>query len=273
MSILKKISTSPPKKLSKKKVKKETAQLLEKMHEYQKLMFAQEKYSLLIVLQGMDASGKDGTIRTIFSGINPLWCRVYGFKKPTSQEAAHDFLWRVHKNTPGNGMIHIFNRSHYEDILVPSVEKTFPAKVIEQRYEHINNFEKLVSSDNNTRILKFYLHISPEEQKKSLEDRMINPQKHRKHNDGDRDSRAKWDKYMKVYERIFKKCNDKPRHIIPSDKNWYKVNLVTKAILAELETMDLGWPELETDLKAKVKAIKKAHQNGDDKKKKKKKKK
>jgi polyphosphate kinase 2 (PPK2 family) len=136
-------------------------------------------------------------------------------------------------------MIHIYNRSHYEDILVPTVEDLFSKNIIEKRYDHINNFEELLTSDNNTRILKFYLHISPEKQKESLEERITNPQKYWKHNDGDRHSREKWDQYMSVYNKLFQHCDIVPWHIIPSDQKWYKINLITKIILKELESMDL----------------------------------
>lgn len=194
----------------------------------------------------MDASGKDGTVRKIFSGVNPLGCRVYSFKAPTHEELAHDFLWRVHKITPEKGMIHVFNRSHYEDILVPLVEDIYPKKYVDERYELINDFEKLLAH-NNTTVLKFYLHISPEEQKRRLTERLQNPEKYWKHNDNDRESRAKWDEYVEVYHTIFSKCNDVPWHVIPSDENRWRIYLIAKKIVETLKEMHLTWPGLETE--------------------------
>lgn len=241
------ISTDAPDFLDKDHIKDETDILVEKINNYQNIMYAQWKYSLLIILQGMDASGKDGAVRHIFTGINPLGCKVISFKAPTPEEANHDFLRRIHRHTPEKGMIQIFNRSQYEDILVPTVEWLFDQESIEARYEQINNFEKLLTA-NNTIILKFYLHISAKEQKKRLQERMKDPHKYRKHNDGDRDSRKKWDDYMKVYDNIFEKCTTTPRHIIPSDQNRYKVNQIAKVIVEAFEKMELKWPGLETDM-------------------------
>lgn len=240
------MSTRATEHIDKDDVKKENKNLIEQIAEYQKIMYAQEKYSLLIILQGVDAAGKDGTIKRIFKGINPLGCKVKGFKKPTEDEFAHDFLWRVHEHAPAKGMIQIFNRSHYEDILVPSVEGYFTKKIIDERYELINNFEKLLQH-NGTTVLKFYLHISKEEQHERLIERIENREKHWKHNDGDWDSRAKWDAYMEVYERIFKECNEVPWHIVPADQNWNKVNIVCKKTIEAFEQMNLAWPELDSD--------------------------
>lgn len=243
---LEKISTEPNKDINKEDIKSLTESLLEQIRAYQRIMYAQKKYSLLIIFQWMDAAGKDGAVKDIFSGINPLGCRVFSRKAPNQEEKDHDFLWRIHKRVPEKGMIHIFNRSHYEDILVPTVEWLFSKEIIEKRYSHINNFEKLIL-DNDTHILKFYLHISPEEQKIRLKERLENPQKYRKHNDGDRESRKKWDKYRDVYHTIFNQCNEIPRHIIPADTNRWKVYQVAQVIVEHFEQMSLKWPELETD--------------------------
>lgn len=244
---LQEISTRAPEQLEKESIKLINDQMIEKLAEYQRLMYAQGRHSLLIILQGMDASGKDGAVRKIFKGVNPLGCNVQPFKKPTEEELAHDFLWRVHKHVPAKGMIQIFNRSHYEDILVPSVEGLFSDDIVEQRYQLINDFEKLIQH-NGTHILKFYLHVSYEEQYERLIERINLPHKHWKHNDGDWSSRAKWDKYQEVYEGIFKKCNHVPWHIIPSDQNWYKVNCILKEILKTFRGMELDWPDLDSDL-------------------------
>lgn len=232
--------------LVKEEVKEENKALIKEIAALQKILFAEEKHSILIILQGVDAAGKDGTVRTIFSGINPLGCNVYSFKKPTEEEFAHDFLWRVHKIVPRKGMIHIFNRSHYEDILVPTVEGYYTKERIQARYDHINNFERLLT-DAGTKILKFYLHISKEEQLERLTERIENPVKHWKHNDGDWESRKKWDNYMKVYEDIFQKCNEVPWHIIPADRNWVKINAISKVLLKTMKELDMKWPGLETE--------------------------
>lgn len=244
--MLEKINTRGDEGLDKDLIKKENKAISKRIGELQRVLYAESKRSLLIILQGLDASGKDGTVRNIFSGVNPLGCRVFSYKKPTEEEFAHDFLWRIHKNVPANGMIHIFNRSHYEDILVPTVEGYLDKNLIKERYDQINHFEQLISS-NNTKILKFYLHISKEEQLERLTERLENPLKHWKHNDGDWESRKKWDDYMKVYEEIFKKCNTIPWHIIPADRNWVKVNEISKVILNALEEMKLEWPSLDTE--------------------------
>lgn len=154
-------------------------------------------------------------------------------------------MWRIHQAVPERGMIHIFNRSHYEDILVPTVDETHPKHIVENRYDHINNFEKLLL-ENDTHVLKFYLHISPEEQKTRLKERLENPQKYWKHNDGDRESRKKRDDYRKVYHTVFDKCNIIPRHIIPADKNRWKVYQIAQVIVEQFEKIDLKRPELDT---------------------------
>ena len=246
MAILHSISTTGPKDWVKEEVKKENKQLIKRIAELQRLLYADGTKSILLILQGVDAAGKDGAIRKLFSAVNPLGCRVYAFKKPTEIEASRDFLWRVHKVVPPKGMIHIFNRSHYEDILVPSVTASTPLDQIEQRFEQINNFEKLLAHQG-TKILKCYLHISKEKQLERLTERLENPTKHWKHNDGDWKSRKMWDDYQTIYEKIFQRCNQVPWHIIPSDKNWVKVHYIAKLMIKTMEEMNLSWPDLETD--------------------------
>ncbi len=244
--MLNNVTTIPPKNTNKERLKTITQSNVEKIISYQKIFSAQEKYSLLVILQGLDASGKDGAVRSVFSGINPSGIEVHSFKKPTPLEFAHDYLWRVHAQVPRKGMIKIFNRSHYEDILVPSVEGYIDSKRLAQRYAQINDFEKLLSQ-NNTRIVKFYLHNSSENQLKRLNERLERKEKYFKHNDGDWEVREKRVAYQKVYEKIFKKCAEPKWHIIPSDKNWYKSYLISKVILSEFKKMKLEWPELDTE--------------------------
>lgn len=230
-------------KSKKEEIKLENQSMFAEIIELQRIMYAQAKHSLLIVIQGLDASGKDSTVRRALSGINPNGIVVKSFKKPTEEEFAHDFLWRVHKHTPAKGMIQVFNRSHYEDILVPTVYGYLSKKEINQRYTAINNFETQIES-NNTTILKFFLHVSKDEQYKRLTERIENKEKHWKHNDGDWETREHWDEFLTVYEEIFEKCDNPNWTIVPSHKNWEKVNLVAKTILKALKKMDLEYPDL-----------------------------
>ena len=234
------------KTLVKKQTREKTEEMLKEIGKLQYKMYGQNKYSLLIIFQGIDASGKDGVTKDILEFCNAVGIKIHSFKKPTEEEFAHDFLRRVHEVTPGRGEMQIFVRSHYEDILVPSVEKYIPDDVIEMRYEHINNFEKLVES-NNTRILKFFLHVSKEAQKERLMERIESKKKHWKHKDGDWDIREKFDDYMEVYEKIINRCNDIPWHIVPSDKNWQKTYYVAVVLLKTLKELDLKWPELVSE--------------------------
>lgn len=235
------ISTTAPKSVNKEKIKKETLKLVEEISSLQNILYAQGKYKLLIILQGMDASGKDGTIKAVFKGVNPLGCSVKAFKVPTAEEAAHDFLWRVHPHAPGKGMIQLFNRSYYESILVPRVHKLEPKEIITRRYDHINNFEALLK-DDNTVILKFFLHISKEEQTTRLEERKTNPKKYWKHNDQDQVEAEYWKKYAATYEDIFDNCSKVAEwNIIPADQNWYRDYLVAKIIVKEMKKLDLKY--------------------------------
>jgi PPK2 family polyphosphate:nucleotide phosphotransferase len=234
--------------LNKKVTKKKTKKLVTELDELQSLLLAQEKFSLLVVLQGLDASGKDGTIRNVFGAVSPMGIRVFSFKKPTPLEMNHDFLWRVHQNVPDRGMIHVFNRSHYEDILVPSVEGYLSPERVAKRYDRINAFEDQLL-DNDTHILKFYLHVSKEEQHERLMERVKMERKYWKHNDGDWKTREKFEKYQAVYENIFDKCSEvSPWHIIPADKNYIKEYKVAEAVVEKLRSLPLKWPPLETEL-------------------------
>lgn len=239
-----KIATRAPKELDKDDIKEKTEKLLAQMGEYQRMLYAQAKHSLLIIFQGVDASGKDGVVAKVFSGLNPLGCKVYAFKAPTPLELSYDFLWRVHQQVPAKGMVQVFNRSHYEDVLVPKVEGFLSEDIIKERYEFINTFERFLTQ-NGTHILKFYLHISPEQQKKRLMERITNPKKFWKHNDGDWETVKKWDIFIDAYQEVFEKCNENEWHIIPSDQNWYKEYLVAEKIVETFSKMKLEYPQSE----------------------------
>lgn len=231
----------------KEEIKVENAKMIERIAYLQRVMYAERKHAILIVIQGMDASGKDGAIRKTFSGVNPHGVRVKAYKKPTDEELAHDFLWRIHEHAPKKGMIQVFNRSHYEDILVPSVYHTVDENEIKSRYELINQFENILQKGNNTTILKFYLHTSKEEQYKRLRERIEIKEKHWKHNDSDWDTREHWDEFMEVYQNIFQKCNQPQWHIVPSDRNWEKVNYMAKTVLNAMENLHFKWPNLNSE--------------------------
>ncbi len=230
------------------KLKKETEELLaqniERMAELQNILYAENKHALLIILQAMDAGGKDGTIRSIMSGVNPQGVQVTSFKKPTEEELAHDFLWRIHRATPARGMIGIFNRSHYEDVLVVRVHNLVPKSVWERRYDQINDFERLLT-DTGVTILKFYLHISKEEQKERLEARLEQPHKRWKFNPADLAERARWDDYMQAFETAFNQCSPAyaPWYIVPANKKWYRNLVISQKIVQTLAGLNLKYPE------------------------------
>jgi PPK2 family polyphosphate:nucleotide phosphotransferase len=243
-----KIVEHPPfdRTLDKMETRSKTEKILKEIGKLQYKMYAQDKFSLLVVFQGIDASGKDGVTRDILKYCNAVGIKIHSFKKPTEEEYAHDFLWRVHEVTPGKGEMRIFIRSHYEDILVPSVEKYISEEIIDSRYDMINSFEKLVES-NNTRVLKFFLNVSKDAQKERLMERIESNKKHWKHKDSDWVTREKFDDYMSVYEKVINKCNDIPWHIIPADKNWQKTFFVADVVLKTLKELDLKWPVLVSE--------------------------
>jgi PPK2 family polyphosphate:nucleotide phosphotransferase len=228
--------------LSKDEGIKRTEELCEKITELQELMFADGQMPLLIVLQGRDTSGKDGTIRHLLTFMNAQSTRVESFKVPTWSELAHDFLWRVHARTPGKGETVIFNRSHYEDVLVVRVHNIVPSEVWEKRYDHINNFEKLLA-DSGVKILKFMLHISKEEQEKRLLEREEDPTKSWKINPGDWKEREFWDHYTDAYQAALDRCNfdHAPWTVVPADKKWYRNYVVTKTIYEALKPLEKEW--------------------------------
>jgi PPK2 family polyphosphate:nucleotide phosphotransferase len=229
--------------MTKEKVQNEwQPQFKESLTQMQDLLYGAQQHSVIIVLQGMDTSGKDGTIRHVMSGVNPTGCYVWSFKVPTEEERLHDFLWRVHYHTPGRGTIAIFNRSHYEDVLVARVHNLVPEEVWKKRYDQINEFEQLLA-ENNTIILKFFLHISAEEQEKRLYDREKDEEKAWKLAVGDWKEREYWDEYVKAYEEALGRCGTKeaPWHIVPANKKWYRNYVVGQTILEHLEPLAKEW--------------------------------
>jgi len=237
------VPTQPPKEADKDRIKDQIPGLQERIQARQRLLFADGKQSLLIVLQGMDASGKDGTINAILHGMTSLGCTVTGFRKPSEREMNHDFLWRVHQVVPEKGRVAIFNRSHYEDVLVQRVHRWVDEDRIKRRFAHINAFEKLLREENGTIVLKFFLHVSKDEQWERLNERKTERSKMWKYNPGDFKEREHWDAYMAAYDDVFAHCGpENPWHIIPADKNWYKEFMVLNTILQTLEGLDLHYP-------------------------------
>ena len=242
---LHKISTRAPKGLNKEKTKAKTAKLIDELNELQNLLYAESMHSVLIVIQGMDASGKDGLVRDVFGKLNPQGVLVNSFKVPTEVELSHDFLWRIHQHTPPKGMIQIFNRSHYEDIIITRVHKWCNDKLAKERMKAINDFEELLVKHNGTHILKFYLHMSPEEQQLRLEERIKDPKKRWKYNEKDFEEAKLWKLYMRMYEDCFNQCNKIPWQIIPTDQNWYKEYLVASALHSLLKGLNMEYPGLK----------------------------
>ena len=241
------ISTRAPKELDKKDIKEKTAGILAELDELQNLLYAESRHSVLVVIQGMDGSGKDGVIRNVFGHLNPQGVTVQSFKVPTEEELAHDFLWRVHRHTPGKGVIQLFNRSHYEDILVTRVHKWCDDELAEKRIKAINDFEDLLVNNNNTHILKFYLHVSPEEQHERLSERMSDPAKMWKYNEKDFEEAKLWDIYMQMYEDCFNKCGDVPWTVVPADQNWYKEYVIATAMRDLLKELNMQFPGLKKE--------------------------
>ena len=246
MALLDNHRPNGPENWNKKQIKKATEPLLDDLYEYTKRLYAEGKRSILIVLQGMDASGKDGLTRTLFQKVSPAWVNVHSFKKPSDEEFAHDFLWRIHKRTPEKGIITVFNRSHYEDILVPSVYGYIDQATIDQRYDQINQFERYLEA-NGTKVLKFYLNVSYDKQEQKLNERINTKEKHWKHSDGDWETREHWNEFMDVYESIFQRCDDIPWHIIPCDHNWTKLYTAAQIVADTLKEMDPQFPGLDTE--------------------------
>ncbi len=233
----------------KKEGKRALPALNERLEQLQELLYAEGKHKVLIVLQATDTGGKDGTIRHVFEGVNPQGVDVASFKKPTPEELAHDYLWRVHQQTPGNGEMVIFNRSHYEDVLVVRVHDLVPPERWSRRYEHINAFEKLLA-DEGTTIIKFFLHISKDEQRERLQERLDRPEKNWKFAKGDLAERERWDDYQAAFADMLSKTSTEwaPWYVIPANKKWYRNLVISNIIIEALEALDMEYPEAEEGL-------------------------
>ncbi|MEO7924096.1 MAG: PPK2 family polyphosphate kinase [Chitinophagaceae bacterium] len=236
------ISSQAPEGLDKKATKEKTAVVIQELDELQNLLFAESKHSILVVIQGMDGSGKDGVIRNVLGNMNPQGVTVKSYKAPTAEELSHDFLWRIHHHTPARGMIQVFNRSHYEDILITRVHKWCDNGTAKKRMKAINNFERLLQEHNHTQLLKFYLHVSPVEQRQRLEERLHDPTKMWKYNEKDFEEAKLWGEYMQAYEDCFNNCNEPAWDIVPSDQNWYKEFIIATRLRDLLKSLDMKFP-------------------------------
>ncbi|THH41246.1 PPK2 family polyphosphate kinase [Neolewinella litorea] len=243
---LSKISTRAPEDLDRDEAERLTKQRADRISELHQQLVAQKEHAVLIILQGMDASGKDGALRNVFGECAPYGLRSVAFKKPTEEEFDHDFLWRIHKEVPAQGEMVIFNRSHYEDVLIQRVHGWITEEQVDRRFDSINAFENLLRYDNNTLILKFYLHISKEQQREELMERIEEPEKQYKHNDGDWREREHWDEYRKAYEDVIAR-SEIPWHIIPVDQRWYRNYLMTDIVVQAMEGLNMEWPPLVTN--------------------------
>jgi PPK2 family polyphosphate:nucleotide phosphotransferase len=241
---------------SKEQAKAQAAEDAEAINQLQDRLYAEGQRALLVVLQGIDCSGKDGTVRAVFNSSGPIGVRITAFKAPSADELARDFLWRVHRACPPKGFIGIFNRSHYEDVLVARVRQLADRKTIEQRYEQINAFEALLSA-TGTRILKFMLNISKAEQAERLRERITTPEKRWKFNPSDLDDRKLWNHYMKAYEIALERCSTPhaPWHVIPADHNWVRNAIVARIVRETLEDMNPRYPQPEGWSPSKIKVV------------------
>lgn len=266
--VLSKIKTDvPSEKISKEYCESILKSNIEKMSELQEKLYAENKYAMLLIFQGMDASGKDSLIKNVMSGLNPQGTQVFSFKEPSKEELEHDYLWRIHKSMPERGRIGIFNRSHYEEVLIVRVhnlvnKQNIPEKLIskniwQQRYRQINDFEKFMV-ENGTVILKFYLHVSPEEQKKRFLKRIDDPTKNWKFSINDIKERAFWGKYMLAYNETISQTSTKhaPWYIIPSDKKWYARTIVSEIIVKTMKKLKLSFPTLSAEQLEQLKRAK-----------------
>jgi PPK2 family polyphosphate:nucleotide phosphotransferase len=229
----------------------ELARLVERIADLQARLYAEERRSMLVVLQGIDAAGKDSTVAHVFRGTNPQGCRVYTFKQPSTEEGAHDFLWRYHQDTPQDGMIHVFNRSHYEDVLVVRVKSLAPEELWRSRYDSINDFERMLVREGTT-IVKFFLHISKEAQLERFRERLEREDKHYKFSSNDVRERRNWDAYQDAYQDALCLTSTPwaPWYVVPSDHKWYRNLVVARAVAGTLEALDPQWPEPEEELES-----------------------
>jgi PPK2 family polyphosphate:nucleotide phosphotransferase len=224
-----------------------------KLEALQELLFAEHKHKVLVILQAMDTGGKDGAIRRVFNGVNPAGVRVASFKAPTPEELDHDYLWRVHKQVPGRGEMVIFNRSHYEEVLIVRVHNMVPPEVWSKRFEQINDFERTLA-ENGTTILKFYLHIDLDEQKTRLQARLDDPAKHWKFHLGDLDERKLWPDYMKAYEDVLSKTStaQAPWYIVLANRKWFRDLVISSVLVETLEGLKMKYPESAENLEGVV---------------------
>ena len=232
---------------------RELGKLSLRMRELQELLFAEGRHAVLVVLQAIDAGGKDSTIESVFGPLNPQGCRVTGFKVPSDEERAHDYLWRVHRHVPGRGMIAVFNRSHYEDVLVVRVKNLAPKSVWKRRYDHINDFERLLTDEGLT-IRKFYLHISKDYQRERLQRRLDHPDKLWKFNPADLAERARWDAYREAFDEAISRCSTEaaPWYVVPAERRWFRNLLVARVMVETLESLDMSYPKPDFDPKTIV---------------------
>ena len=219
-------------------------ELTDRLAALQELLYAEHKHALLVVLQAMDAGGKDSTIRNVFRPLNPQGCKVVSFKAPNDIEGMHDFLWRIHQNTPRKGYIGVFNRSHYEDVLIVRVKNLAPKSIWSKRYEHINRFECMLH-DEGTVVVKFFLHISKDYQKKRLLRRLERPDKHWKFDPGDLVERKRWDDYQHAFEEAIGRCSTSyaPWYVIPAERRWYRNLLIAQVLVETLESLKMKFPK------------------------------
>ena len=238
------------KHLTEQQADKETEQHRKTIGMLQDLMYSEARQSLLIVLQAMDAGGKDGTVRHAMSTMNPMGTIVTSFKQPSAEELKHDFLWRVHPHAPAKGMVAIFNRSHYEDVLVVRVHKLVPRHIWSRRYDAINQFESLLHHDSNTHIIKFFLYISPEEQLERFKSRLDDPGRNWKISEDDYREREFWDDYVEAYEAVFRKTSTRhaPWYVIPANHKWFRNLAISQIVAATLQDLDIETPKPQVDL-------------------------
>jgi len=233
----------------KKEARKELRRIHERLTTLQEVLYAQAKHAVLVVLQAMDTGGKDSTIRHVFGPLNPQGVRAIGFKAPTPMELAHDYLWRIHNEIPAKGMIHVFNRSHYEDVLVVRVHNLIPQSEIKKRYDQINAFEKHLS-ENGVTIVKFLLHIGKDEQKLRLQSRLDRPDKHWKFNVADLNERDLWKDYQKAFDVALNRCSTSngPWYVVPANHKWSRDVIVGRIVLETLKQLDLKYPDSDPEL-------------------------
>lgn len=237
----------------KQQAKVETGKLNQRLQDLQEVLYAEHRHKILVILQGMDTSGKDGAIRHVFKGVNPQGVKVANFKEPALEELDHDFLWRIHKQVPGRGELVIFNRSQYEDVLIVRVHGLVPPEQWKQRYDQINAFEGMLS-ETGTTILKFYLHIDKDEQKKRLQARLDNPDKHWKFRLGDLEERKLWQDYLQAYEDALRRTSTEaaPWIIVPANHKWYRDWVISKTLVEKLDALGMKYPQPEENLEGVV---------------------